>query len=613
MKWSIPSWAVLVLTFVVASCAPEAPQVPEVTYLLGVSQANTTEAWRQSVIDDIQSAADAYPGLRVVVADASDSVVTQSQDIERLLGLGCDLLIVSPADSEGLRPTIDRAYRRVPVIVIDRAVEGYNYSLYLGPDNKRIGREAGNYVASLLGSGGGRVLEVLGRRDSPPSIDRSAGFREALAERHDVVLMDPLEAEWLQDKAEDVFLPYFQAGNRPDVIFAQNDAMANGAWLAARKVGIGPIPLIGIDGLEGSEGGLNQVRLGNFAATVIVPTGGREAVDYAVDILKRVPGIPKKIILRTTLVTQEAPRRPEVMSPLPSRSGARPVLGYSQVGAESTWRKTNTESIIQAALDSGIELLFDPGDQTQGRQIAAIREFILKKVDVIAFSPIVETGWEQVLAEARAAGIPVILCDRKLSSVDPNSWLTYIGSDFEEEGRRAAAWLTSKFPDGPTRSIVEIQGTGGSSPTLDRARGFRQLLKSQPRFTISASLRGDYTREGGRSAMTSYLQSSRPAFSVLFAHNDDMALGAIEALKAAGLKPGTDIVVVSVDAIREAFVAMVNGELNCTVECTPLLGPQLMKVVGDFMKGKTLPWEYISSEEVFPAEVAAQQLPLRKY
>jgi simple sugar transport system substrate-binding protein len=289
------------------------------------------------------------------------------------------------------------------------------------------------------------------------------------------------------------------------------------------------------------------------------------------------------------------------------------VLGFSQVGSESIWRTTNTESIRRAARDAGIDLVFDEGDQTQARQIEAIRGFIRKKVDVIAFSPIVETGWDQVLAEARAAGIPVILSDRRLGSVDPNLWLTYIGSDFEEEGRRAAAWLVARFPSGPVRSIVEIQGTAGSSPALDRARGFRQLMNDNPHFTISASLRGDFTREGGRTAMASYLQSSRPAFSVLFAHNDDMALGAIEALKAAGLRPGTDITVVSVDAIREAFVAMVKGELNCTVECTPLLGPQLMKVVGDFMKGKTLPWEYISSEEVFPAEVATQQLPLRTY
>jgi simple sugar transport system substrate-binding protein len=594
-------------------CAPAPDKGPEVKFLIGVSQANTTEPWRLSVDADIQKEAATFPGLRVVVTDAADSVLKQQQDLDRLLGLGCDLLIVSPADAAGLRPAVDKAYERVPVIVIDRAVEGYNYSLYLGPDNQRIGREAGRYVSALLGKKGGRVLEVLGRHDSPPSLDRSRGFREGLADRPDIIMWDRVEADWLQDKAEDVLTPFFAAGDHVNVVFAQNDAMAYGAWLAAKKAGREKVPIIGIDGLPGPDGGLSLVQRGVFVATFNVPTGGKEAVDYAVDILNKVEGIPKKIILRTSIVTREVPNLPEFVSAPSLRAGARPRLGFSQVGSESVWRQTNTESIKQAAQRAGVDLVFDPGDQTQARQIAAIRSFIKQRVDVIAFSPVVAQGWDEVLGEARAARIPVILSDRRLDAVDPSLWLTYIGSDFIEEGRRAAAWVLSRFPAGPARSIVEIRGTEGSSPAIDRAAGFREALSANPRFTIAASLPGDFTREGGRAAMEAFLKSPHQPFQILFAHNDDMALGAIESLKAAGLKPGSDVVVVSVDAIRQAFEAMVRGELNCTVECTPLLGPQLMKIVGDFMKGKTLPWQYISSEEVFPAETAQQQLPTRKY
>jgi simple sugar transport system substrate-binding protein len=389
--------------------------------------------------------------------------------------------------------------------------------------------------------------------------------------------------------------------------------MATGAWLAARKVHREQVPIIGIDGLPGPEGGLSLVQRGTFAATFNVPTGGKEAVDYAVDILNKVEGIPKKIILRTSIVTREVPNLPELASPLGIKPGVHPVLGFSQVGAESVWRKANTDSIRQAAAKAGVDLLFDEGDQTQARQIQAIRSFIKQKVDVIAFSPIVEQGWDQVLGEDRAAGIPVILSDRRLDTVDPSLWLTYIGSDFVEEGRRSAAWVVSRFPTGPTRSIVEIRGTEDSSPAVDRARGFRQGLGTNVAFSIVASLSADFTREGGRLAMANYLKTPHAPFQILFAHNDDMALGAIESLRAAGLQPGRDVVIVSVDAIRQAFEAMVRGELNCTVECTPLLGPQLMKIVGDFMKGKTLPWQYISSEEVFPAETARQFLDTRKY
>jgi len=602
-----------VLATVLAGCAAAPDSVPEVKFVLGVSQANTTEPWRLSVTADIQKEAATFPGLRVVVTDASDSVLKQSQDLDRLLGLGCDLLIVSPADAAGLRPAVDKAYKRVPVIVIDRAVEGYNYSLYLGPDNQRIGREAGRYVSALLKKKGGRVLEVLGRRDSPPSLDRSRGFREGLADRPDIFLWNRVEADWLQDKAEDVLTPFFALSGSVDVVFAQNDAMAYGAWLAAKKAGKEKVPIIGIDGLGGADGGLSLVQRGVFTATFNVPTGGKEAVDYALDILNKVEGIPKKIILRTSIVTREVPNLPEFASPPAARPGVRPRLGFAQVGSESVWRQTNTESILQAAEKAGVDLLFDQGDQTQAHQIAAIRTFIQEKVDVIAFSPVVEAGWDQVLGEARAAGIPVILSDRRLDTVDPSLWLTYIGSDFVEEGRRAAAWVVARFPTGPNRGIVEIRGTEGSSPAVDRARGFREVIAANPRFSIEASLPADFTRDGGRLAMERYLKSPHPDFHILFAHNDDMALGAIESLKAAGLKPGKDVVVVSVDAIRQAFEAMVRGDLSCTVECTPLLGPQLMKIFGDFLKGKTLPWQYISSEEVFPAETARQNLLNRKY
>jgi len=612
MKPVLPAlflWVLLVL----AACSPAPPAGPEVRFVLGVSQANTTEPWRLSVIADIQKEATEFPGLRVVVTDASDSVDKQAQDLGRLLALGCDLLIVSPADAAVLRPAVDQAYAKVPVIVIDRAVEGYNYSLYLGPDNRRIGREAGRYVSSLLKGRGGRVLEVLGRKDSPPSLDRSLGFREGLADRPDVLLFDRVEAEWLQDKAEDVLTPFFAAGERVDVVFAQNDAMAYGAWLAIRKAGGHGVPILGIDGLAGETGGLSLVRNGTFAATFNVPTGGKEAVDYAVDILEKVPGIPKKIILRTSIVSRETPNLPEFVSPPVARPGVRPRVGFSQLGSESVWRRTNSQSIRDAAAKAGIDLLFDEGDQTQARQIEAIRRFIRERVDVIAFSPIVETGWEEVLGEARAAGIPVILSDRKLTAVDTSLWLTYIGSDFEEEGRRAAAWIKGHFPDGEPRTIVEIRGTEDSSPTADRNRGFRDGLADSTQFTVVASLAADFTRQGGRSAMEAYLKAPHEDFQILFSHNDDMAIGAIQSLKAAGMKPGTDVVVVSVDAIREAFEAMVRGELNCTVECTPLLGPQLMKIVGDFLKGKTVPWQYISSEEVFPAETAKRLLPTRTY
>lgn len=293
------------------------------------------------------------------------------------------------------------------------------------------------------------------------------------------------------------------------------------------------------------------------------------------------------------------------------------VLGFSQVGAESEWRTANTESIKSAAQEYGIELKFSDAQQKQENQIKAIRSFIAQKVDVIAFSPVVESGWETVLKEAKTAGIPVILIDRGVDIEDDSLWVSFMGSDFVEEGRRAARWLV-EFMEGKGRgseeiNIVELQGTVGSAPAIDRKTGFEEILKDHSNYKIIKSQTGDFTRALGKEVMEAFLKSDGDKIDVLFAHNDDMAIGAIQAIEEYGKKPGEDIIIVSIDAVKGAFEAMIAGKLNCTVECSPLLGPQLMEAVQDIMAGKELPKTIYTEEGVFPQEVAEKEFPNRKY
>ncbi|MGK4008218.1 ABC transporter substrate-binding protein [Sorangium sp. So ce1036] len=290
------------------------------------------------------------------------------------------------------------------------------------------------------------------------------------------------------------------------------------------------------------------------------------------------------------------------------------TLGFSQIGAESEWRTANTKSIEEAAKAAGIELKFSDAQQKQENQIKAIRSFIAQKVDVIAFSPVVETGWEPVLREAKAAKIPVILTDRAVDTQDDSLWVTLIGSDFVEEGRRAGRWLVEKMKghEGPV-NIVELQGTVGSAPAIDRKKGFEEIIKDKPNFKIIRSQTGDFTRAKGKEVMEAFLKAEGKNINVLYAHNDDMAIGAIQAIEEAGLQPAKDIVIVSIDAVKGAFEAMMAGKLNVTVECSPLLGPQLMTAVKDLMAGKALPKRIVTEEGVFPMETAAQELPKRKY
>jgi simple sugar transport system substrate-binding protein len=294
------------------------------------------------------------------------------------------------------------------------------------------------------------------------------------------------------------------------------------------------------------------------------------------------------------------------------------VLGFSQVGAESEWRTANTQSIKESAAKEGITLKFSDAQQKQENQIKAIRSFIAQRVDVIAFSPVVETGWEPVLREAKAAKIPVILTDRSVNVKDDSLWVSFMGSDFVEEGRRAAKWLVNYAPVKELAAkgevnIVELQGTVGSAPAIDRKNGFEEILKGYPKFKIIRSQTGDFTRAKGKEVMEAFLKAEGKKINVLYAHNDDMAIGAIQAIEEAGLKPGKDVVIVSIDAVKGAFEAMIAGKLNSAVECNPLLGPQLMSTVKDVVAGKAVPKRVVTEEGVFSQEVAAKELPNRKY
>ncbi len=295
------------------------------------------------------------------------------------------------------------------------------------------------------------------------------------------------------------------------------------------------------------------------------------------------------------------------------------VLGFSQIGAESEWRTANTVSIQGAARDAGITLRFSDAQQKQENQIKALRSFIAQRVDVIAFSPVVETGWETVLREAKTAKIPVILTDRAVEVSDESLYVSFIGSDFVEEGRRAGRWLTEYYSTGKGKdfkgdiNIVELQGTVGSAPANDRKAGFAEIIAADPRYKVIRSQTGDFTRAKGKEVMEAFLKAEGRKINVLYAHNDDMAIGAIQAIEEAGIKPGTEIIIISIDGVKGAFEAMMAGKLNVSVECSPLLGPQLMSTVKDVVAGKQIPKRIVTEESVFPMETAAQEFPKRKY
>jgi ABC-type sugar transport system substrate-binding protein len=304
--------------------------------------------------------------------------------------------------------------------------------------------------------------------------------------------------------------------------------------------------------------------------------------------------------------TQQAPAEPAAGG---KKTYADMTLCYPQLGAESDWRTANTASIKQTAEELGAKLIFSDAQQKQENQISAMRACIQQGVDVIALPPVVEDGWDAVLTEAKNAGIPVIIVDRSVSA-DKSLYAAHIGSDMVLEGERAAEEFNKKFPDGA--KILELSGTTGSGAAVGRAEGFRSKLNSN--IEIIDSQTGNFTRAEALPVMQAFLQKykSGEEFQGIFIHNDDMGIGAIEALKAAGVKPG-DLFIVSVDGTRGGFQAMVDGWFQADVECNPLLGPQVFEMALKLMNGEPVEPETLTNETVYYPDKAEELLPTRQY
>jgi ABC-type sugar transport system substrate-binding protein len=293
----------------------------------------------------------------------------------------------------------------------------------------------------------------------------------------------------------------------------------------------------------------------------------------------------------------------------PNCTYADMTMCYPQLGAESDWRTANTASFKDEAAKDGFKLVFSDAQQKQENQISALRACIQQGVSVIALPPLVEDGFEAVLTEAHNAGIPVIIVDRSVSA-DPSLYAAHIGSNMDLEGQRAAAEFNKKFPNGG--AVLELSGTTGSGAAVGRAKGFREKLN--PNIKILDSQTGNFTRAEALPVMQAFLKKYKAGtdFQGIFIHNDDMGIGAIEALKAAGVKPG-DLFIVSVDGTRGGFQAMIDGWFQADVECNPLLGPQVADMALKLMNGVAIDREVLTNETVYYPDNAAELLPTRKY
>ena len=286
-------------------------------------------------------------------------------------------------------------------------------------------------------------------------------------------------------------------------------------------------------------------------------------------------------------------------------------VGFAQTGAESAWRAANTNSMKSEAEKRGITLKFADGQGKQENQIRALRAFVTQRVDAIVLAPIVETGWDPVLREAKRAKIPVIIMDRKIQTSDESLYACFIGSDFYKEGAMAAEWIVKNA--GSRTKIVELQGTPGSAAANERRKAFADELAKTPALKLIDSQSGDFRRSGGKEVMEAFLKKHGKDIEIVYAHNDDMALGAIQAIEEAGLKPGKDILVVAIDAIKEGVQAVVDGKINAVVECNPLFGPKIYDTIAKIKAGETVERSSYNVDIVIDSTNAAALIGQRQY
>ncbi|WP_106450619.1 ABC transporter substrate-binding protein [Trichococcus alkaliphilus] len=292
------------------------------------------------------------------------------------------------------------------------------------------------------------------------------------------------------------------------------------------------------------------------------------------------------------------------------------VIGFSQSGTESNWRKRHTETIREELDKEGYEVLYRNGFMKQDRQIQDMRTFIAYKVDMIVFTPIVEDGWDAVLLEAKDAGIPVIVVDRHIRTAEEKLYLTHIGSSFKAEGNRAGLYITNHFQTSSQSSvkILEMKGLANTSPTNFRSEGFMEVISRDSRISIAASLEGDFIRSKAKDVFRKYIQENGwEDIDVLYSHNDEMTLGMLEVMEENGIVPGQDILIVTIDGQAEMIENLRAGKVNCVVECNPNAGWYVRNTIKRYLNGNTIPDEIYMPETVFSDKGNLDSIPPREY
>jgi ribose transport system substrate-binding protein len=601
-----------------ADCA--APAMKD-KYVIGMSQANKAEPWREAMDSQIAAAAKAYPEFEVVFQDAAQDNAKQVSDVENLLTQGIDLLIISPNEAAPLNDIVKQAWDScVPVIVLDRNLVDPNYSMFIGADNVAIGRGAGQYAAQWCADNGRtecRIAEIRGLEGAPPAKDRGDGFRMGLEDGglSEANIIFSQNADWLRERAVPAAAAAFQSNPDIDVLYGHNDPMAEGAYIAAQDAGIdvSKVLFIGIDALPTPDGGIMSVLEGRIGVTFVYPTGGKQAIEWAKLILEDhinpplwevlpfeevSPGNAQAICNEYACPDAEATtpvpaaaegwtmydlgmvtgtvlpgwEYPENGSPLPAGCPVpemkdKYVIGMSQANKAEPWREAMDSQIAAAAADyPDFEVVFQDAAQDNAKQVSDVENLLTQGIDLLIISPNEAAPLNDIVKQAWENCVPVIVLDRNL--VDPN-YSMFIGADNVAIGRGAGQYAAKWCADnGRTEcKIAEIRGLEGAPPAKDRGDGFRLGLVDGglSEANIIFSQNADWLRERAVPAAAAAFQSN-PDIDVLYGHNDPMAEGAYIAAQDAGIDV-SKVLFIGIDALPTpdgGIMSVLEGRIGVT-------------------------------------------------
>ena len=531
--------------------------------------------------------------------------------MRNLIGYGAELLIVSPVDVEELMSEVEAIYNEdMPILLLDRAIKGFDYTCFFGVDDKLVVKQELEAITALTDAGEDRPIRILNVIiDNFTGRQRSQLLQAAAPENMEIERL--YVSSGTRDETEDMLVSWgYDSLRNVDLILTQNDYMAYGAALAAERLNIKGIKIMGVDGFAGKDGGLEMVREGLIDATIICPTGASQALTYAVNYLNGDRGGAKQIITRNRVVTADNANMGEDIEGSAVRKEIKSV-GYVQIDENTGFRRANTESFSDAAKEYNVDLEVRECSSIE-EQLQAFYDFLADGKDAIIVSPLVEDGWEEAFEKAREMNVPIILSDRA-TSCSEELYTSFVGSDFVEEGARCMRWIEEHMQDYGHVRILELEGTKGASPAIDRGTGFRNMMGESEKFEIIGSINGNFSRDEGYLAVKAYLEENGADFDVIFSHNDDMMLGAISAIKEYGLTPGEDIRLLSIDGTKEALNGIQSGEVSFVAECTPLLGPIVMRTLKQLEDGMEVPLRVISSEETFDIDTPDTNFRNRKY